>query len=90
MEMKDCPILLRRFFPATSKALIDVEQGEIILRSKGEFHTYHISKRKERSSACTKCCVTKVRNPFGWQALQRPKTLEKREFDEKIGHNTNI
>ena len=48
MDMTKCPVTLSRSFLATSKAWINLEYNEIVLRSKGEYLIHHISQENMR------------------------------------------
>ncbi|XP_016173084.1 uncharacterized protein LOC107615543 [Arachis ipaensis] len=69
MDMEESylhPIILGRPFLATTRALIDMEQGELILRIHDEYFTFHVFKptsesepeakesRNDHSNMCTK------------------------------------
>jgi len=90
MDMEKCPLTLGRSFLATSKARINVEQREIVLRSKGRYMIYHLSKDNIRAAAGTECFKAKIKSPHYEQELKWHSTFKEKERNEEFGDNTSI
>ena len=54
-EDHEVPLILGRPFLATGKAMIDVQQGNLILRINDEHVTFNVFKSKKYSSSADTC-----------------------------------
>ncbi|RYR25992.1 hypothetical protein Ahy_B02g060072 [Arachis hypogaea] len=91
------PIILGRPFLATARALIDVEQGELILRIHDEHLTFHVFKltsesepepkesKNDHSNMCTKGSNSKsAAEPLKQSLVNKQEVLQPRELKKEL------
>jgi len=69
--LKECNIILGRSFLPTDKALINVEQGEVVVRSNEHYLSYNVGDEIAGQFSDKKCRTTRVRNTHPSVALKR-------------------
>ncbi|XP_057757975.1 uncharacterized protein LOC130977002 [Arachis stenosperma] len=81
LEMDDTPIILRRPFLATARALIDMERGELVLRIHDEQLTFNVFKLSQEADHDNK--ELKKESNKGAQALPLRTPVANNQCDQK-------
>jgi len=70
---RECEIILGRSFLATAQALIDVEQGELILRSDDDYLSYNVADKIAGWPSLVECCLVRRSGALTKVALKKEK-----------------